>query len=388
METPRLDPLTTADSSGGPLSAVAWLNPRTLLTGGSQAVRVWELHVFEEKAAKDKKAPPPKYLLKEASTGEHVLGVYSLAVQDGGERAFGFPGARARAPPLFHHPRARAHGSSLPPHSLPPFLVFCSAGLGDIILWKSEGCKRLASLRCGHLEALGLSWRPADALLAGGSHSGAVNFFRVAESEEAEGALSLALSHTVRSGGGGGSGAAALATAFSRDGARCAAAHADGSVSVVDVDARAVVARLAPLGAALPLRGVAFFGDGARLATGGDDARVCLRWAAGAAGASSSSSSAAAAAAGGAAAPAPEPVFAGHGGFVTGVAAAPEGRALLASVSADRCALLWDPTQRAAVGVLEGVHSDRANCVAFAPDGTMLATVSESGNVVVCRVPQ
>ncbi len=99
---------------------------------------------------------------------------------------------------------------------------------------------------------------------------------------------------------------------------------------------------------------------------------------------------AAAAAAGGgaAAAAAPEPVFAGHSGFVTGVAAAPEGRALLASVSADRCALLWDPTQRAAVGVVEGVHSDRANCVAFSPDGTMLATVSESGNVVVCRVPQ
>ena len=86
METPRLDPITTADSSGGPLSAVAWLHSRSLVTGGSQAVRVWEIQSLE--GGKDKKAPP-KFLLREASVGEHVLGVYSLAVQDGGERALG-----------------------------------------------------------------------------------------------------------------------------------------------------------------------------------------------------------------------------------------------------------------------------------------------------------
>ncbi len=247
--------------------------------------------------------------------------------------------------------------------------MFASAGLGDIILWRREGCKRLASLRCGHLEALGLSWRPADSLLAGGGHAGGLNFFRVAESEEAEGAFSLSLSHTVRTG----CAAAALATAFSRDGARCAVAHADGSVTVVDVGARAAAARLAPAGAALPLRGVAFFGEGGRLVTGGDDARVSLRWAEGGG------------EGGGAAA---EPVLAGHGGFVTGVAAAPAGRALLASAAADRTALLWDPAKRAPVAVVEGVHGDKANAVAFSPDGTLLATVSEGGSLAVSRVPQ
>jgi hypothetical protein len=258
-----------------------------------------------------------------------------------------------------------------PPPPPPPAAVFCSAGLGDIILWRREGCKRLASLRCGHLEALGLSWRPADSLLAAGSHAGAVNFFRVAESEEAEGAFSLALSHTVHRGGSGAAAATAvMATAFSRDGVRCAAAHADGCVSVVDVDTRAVVAVLAPLGAALPLRSLAFFGsDGERLAAGGDDARVSLRWVGGGGGGG-----------GGVA----DAVFAAHTGFVTGVAAH---GGLLASASADRTALLWDPRRRGPIAVVEGIHNDKVNAVSFSPDGTLLASVSEGGVVAVSKVP-
>ena len=244
------------------------------------------------------------------------------------------------------------------------------------MLWAAEGCKRQCSFTCGHLEALGLTWSPAEALLAAGSHSGALNFYAVAESEAVEGAFTLALSHSVRCGGGeGAAAAAALCVAFSSDGASCAAGHADGSVSLVGVAARAVLARLQPGGVALPVRCLAFWGGAEggqqQLVTGGDDARVVLRWW-GAQGGQEGQ----------------QEVLAAHLGFITSVAASVSvGCPFIASASADKTALLWDTRKRAPVAVLEGMHSDRVNAVAFCPDGRFLASASDGGLLVLSKLP-
>ena len=267
------------------------------------------------------------------------------------------------------------------------------------MLWAAEDCKRLAAFACGHLEALGLSWSPAAALLAGGSHGGALNFFSVAEGE-AEGAFTLGAAGSVACGGGGGGGvsaaAAIMCTAFSGDGSRCAAGHADGRVSVVDVAARALLLRLPAGGAALPLRSLAFWGGGAggaqqRLVTGGDDARVTLRWLGGGGGAEGEGEEGEGGGGGGGGGEgggaSQLAVLASHIGFVTGVAAGPPGCPFLASASADKTALLWDTRRRAPVAVLEGAHSDKVNGVALCPQGRLLASVSEGGGLVLSKLP-
>ena len=98
MERTALTPFLTTSTSN-PISALAWLNAQQFVTGGSEVVRVWRIDTIAEKARDPSKPPPPpKYLLKESFSGEHVLGVYSLAVQDGGERACAAPAPSSRAP--------------------------------------------------------------------------------------------------------------------------------------------------------------------------------------------------------------------------------------------------------------------------------------------------
>lgn len=235
---------------------------------------------------------------------------------------------------------------------------FCSAGFSDIAIWSSDDGARLASFDCGHLEAIGLRWSPAAGLLAGGTSLGGVNFFRVGE-DAAGGSVSISLASTVASR----SASLVHCVAFSADGTRCAAGHADGSVTLIDTETLAITHTLEPH--AMPVRAIEFTSSGDALVTGSEDGRVGLTGTSAAAGSAAGQTA----------------TLSGHLGFVTGVAAAP-GRARFASSSADKTVKLWDIGNADAVQTL-ATHNDRVNALAWSGDGTKLASVSDSGTLVV-----
>ena len=67
----------------------------------------------------------------------------------------------------------------------------------------------------------------------------------------------------------------------------------------------------------------------------------------------------------------------------TAVAFAPDGT-MLASGSSDNTVVLWDVASRKRLDILTG-HTDWVHSVAFAPDGTMLASGAEDGMVLLWR---
>jgi WD40 repeat protein len=73
-------------------------------------------------------------------------------------------------------------------------------------------------------------------------------------------------------------------------------------------------------------------------------------------------------------------VLRGHKHWVTGTAVTPDGKAV-ASSSQDKTVRIWDPAGWDRVtgkGRITLRHPEEVNCVAFAPDGKILATGTTS----------
>ena len=353
----------TARAHDDAIFCVAWLDNERLVTGSvDESLRVWR--------AVDGRAP----VAVRTHAGAHLLGVTALSAENGGHRAWRARRAAGDGGPLQRRPAAEP--APFPAPRLPSRPThtsgFCSAGFGEISVWSAEDeagvpASRVATLAVGHLEAISLVWSPAAGLLAGGSHAGGVNFWAVSDAPAGGGAaLAAAGSVATRAG------ALVHAVAFSPDGALVAAGHADGTVTVIDVEARAVVQTLEAH--ALPVRAVAFSADARELHTGSEDARVgTLRLDGGGGG-------------GGGGGARARSLRSGHIGFVTSVAASqsPE-RALIASASADKTVKLWAPggDGDAEAEATLMLHVDKVAAVAFSADGRRLASVSDAGTLAV-----
>ncbi len=152
---------------------------------------------------------------------------------------------------------------------------------------------------------------------------------------------------------------AVTGVAFTPDGGRVIAATRTGLVTARDLgpvpgfapDSRAAFA-------------LAFSRDGAILATGHEDRRVCLRDAATGTVLRS---------------------LEGHERAVHALAFSPRGPLLLASGSADRTVRLWDPDTGRCLAVLNR-HWDTVYAVAFSPDGSTLATGSNDATIRIWDV--
>ena len=76
--------------------------------------------------------------------------------------------------------------------------------------------------------------------------------------------------------------------------------------------------------------------------------------------------------------------FRGPRGFVHCVAFSPNGE-MLAAGGEDSTVVLWDVASQQQIGTLEG-HDDGVNCIAFSPDGRALASGSADGTVILWDV--
>ena len=261
-------------------------------------------------------------------------------------------------------------------------LDFCSASIGEISVWNSDEDIPLATLACGHMEAVGLQWSPAAGLLAGGSQSGCLNFFSVIESAtEGKWTISLIAAVSTRSN------SMVMSTAFSADGMRAAAGHTDGTVSIFDTETHSFVTTIRTPHD-LPIRSLAFSVDGNTLVTGCEDSRVGLMAAAGSGSSSSNGGNGGGGGAGSSttmiAAATNASLLSGHLAFITCVATSPI-KNIIASSSADKTIRLWDTTNGEALFTLS-VHGDKTNAVAFSPDGIKLASVSDAGTLAISNV--
>ncbi|MFF7730810.1 WD40 repeat domain-containing protein [Streptomyces sp. NPDC008001] len=145
-------------------------------------------------------------------------------------------------------------------------------------------------------------------------------------------------------------GPASLNDKLSPDGRTLTTGNANGSVKLLDVASRRLVATLA--GQAATTWAVAFSPDGRTLATAGSNGDIRLWDTATHRGMRT---------------------LAGHTGVIKALAYSPDGRTL-ASGSADRTVGLWDTGSHRTTAVLAG-HDDTVVSLAYAPDGRALATV-------------
>ncbi len=270
----------------------------------------------------------------------------------------GGPYAGPHTPP---HTGTASHPSLPLSHSaLPPFAEVATVGLNAEVTVRSLDAldTRLASLASEPLDAWHIAASPADgALFATGSRRGALHLLRLGE-----GGLARAASVASRAG------SFATCVAFSPDGARAAAGHADGTISLIDVAAATLTATIDAH--QLTVRSVAFSHDGSVLYTGADDARVGVYDVS----------------VGGAPASPLVCQLSGHRGFVTSVAAAPAAPGVLASAGADKAVKVWDARKRECLHTFEGA-TGTVWAVAWAPSGTKLASVSESGGLMLHNLP-
>jgi WD repeat-containing protein 61 len=190
----------------------------------------------------------------------------------------------------------------------------------------------------------------APTQLATGSLRGAVQLLRVSDDGAA-----LSRVASVPSRGG----AFALCVAFSPDGARVAAGHADGTLSLVDAATGTLAATVDAH--QLAVRSVAWSPDGSVLYTASDDGRVGVFDVSAAAAHVCS--------------------LAGHMGFVSALAPSPDRPGVLVSCGADKTVKLWDAGKRECVRTFEGSNNACVSDVVFAPDGKRVATVSDTGGL-------
>ena len=159
-----------------------------------------------------------------------------------------------------------------------------------------------------------------------------------------------------------------MCVAFSPDGQRAAAGHADGTVSIIDVKAGKLVTTLeAHLRSvrAISWAPVPLHGDGSLLYTASDDGRIGVFDAAN--GSSYANVS----------------MLTGHLSFVSSIAACSTRPGCVASGGADRSVKLWDIRKPVALQSYD-VHNSTVMSLSWAPEKSAagsyrLASVSETG---------
>ncbi len=257
----------------------------------------------------------------------------------------------------------------------------------EVSVWSRAGAGELT--RVATLASSPLStWRavlspsPDAGLIAAGSGKGAIHFLRITDGSDgmaveggghASSSSSLTLSQASPSVSSRG-GAFALGVAFSPDGKRLAAGHADGSVSLVDVERGVLTGTIDAH--ALCVRSVAWSHDGRELLTASDDGRVGVFDVGGGAGAAA-------------------PLvchLAGHTGFVSCVLPGPLDKpGSVLSGSADKSVRVWDARRRECAHVFEG-HAGTVWALAAlpgmggageTPGARRVASVSEAGTLAM-----
>jgi WD40 repeat protein len=152
-----------------------------------------------------------------------------------------------------------------------------------------------------------------------------------------------------------------LAVAYGRDGKYLATACLDGRVQIWEAE---TLKRLAEFGAHKgAVNGLAFSPNSQYLATGGGDKSVRV-WKVGQLLRGKN--------------PAPFLHLTGHAAVVNGVAFSPADGKRLASVGRDGAVFLWDVAAGRLEKKLDG-HDGEATCLAFSPDGRLLATGGGAG---------
>lgn len=176
---------------------------------------------------------------------------------------------------------------------------------------------------------------------------------------------------------------AVMSLAFSLDGSFLAVGGQDGSLHVINVtaacmkDDRCVVVSMLDAHH-LPVSGVTF--GGSVLFSCSFDRRICM-W--DLSGVSPSDSGAG----GGVGTPVPLlHAFSGHLHWVTSLDYSRD-TGLLLSTSADRSIKVWDVEKREELAKFEGQHPSAVTCGRFSFDGSLIASVSDKGTLVVVKSP-
>jgi WD repeat-containing protein 61 len=315
--------------------AVCWRSDGGIISGSLDgSVHLWkydpeaERKALEAQASKDEKAKKESVVVISSSKKldkAHHLGVTSLCTDPAGSR------------------------------------LISSGVSSEVHIWDlTSGYSKIRTLDTTPADVWRLAHSPITQQFASGGQGGTVNIF---SSETGNKDLSVPTgSDFINS------------VAYSPDGKLVAAGSADGSISIVDVEAGAVVSRIHKAHL-LPVQSVSFSSDGGTLYSGSYDRSIhCYDVSAvGGGGSSSSSSSSSSSNTAGLICS-----LMGHLHWVTCVAASPITSHHIASSSADRSVRVWDARKREQVHSFEG-HGERVWSVSWNPEGGRLATVTDGG---------
>ena len=346
-----------------------------LVSGGSdECLKCWELKYVDDEAAKLRKE---NISLVWSVPGAHPLGVMSVSASADGSKVAttGVRGDLALWSTPLHGGSSSSSSSSSSP----------SNGKMEKVA--------VGPASASPLDAYKVAYNPSmetRANLVSGSFSGAINLWSVLE-ERQESAMDmdddgLGLGEDLNLSSSSSSsssssisiekvsstsslrGAFAMCVAFSPDGLRAAAGHADGTVSIVDVTTGKLVSTLeAHLRCVREISWapVPLSGDGSLLYTASDDGRIGVFDAAN--GSTYAHVS----------------MLTGHTSFVSSIAACSTRPGYVASGGADRSVKLWDIRRPVALQSFD-VHNSTVTALSWAPEKCVsgpnrLVSVSETG---------